>query len=77
MEWSGRAPAPPAIEAGKGRQRQGARYVSQWRRLDERIDHLSNEIAVLARQDTGCERLMSVPGLGSNAFCPTRNQVGV
>ena len=29
MEWSGRAPAPPAIEAGKGRQRQGARYVSE------------------------------------------------
>jgi hypothetical protein len=28
MEWPGRAPAPPAIEAGKGRQRQGARYVS-------------------------------------------------
>ena len=28
MEWSGRAPAPPVIEAGKGRQRQGARYVS-------------------------------------------------
>jgi hypothetical protein len=28
MEWSGRAPAPPAIEAGKGRQRQGARHVS-------------------------------------------------
>src|SRR5687767_15097606 len=25
MEWSGRAPAPPASEAGKGRQRQGAR----------------------------------------------------
>ena len=28
MGWSGRAPAPPAIEAGKGRQRQGARHVS-------------------------------------------------
>ena len=27
MEWSGRAPAPPASYAGKGRQRQGARYV--------------------------------------------------
>jgi hypothetical protein len=27
MGWSGRAPAPPAIEAGKGRQRQGARHV--------------------------------------------------
>jgi hypothetical protein len=24
MGWSGRAPAPPASEAGKGRQRQGA-----------------------------------------------------
>ena len=27
MGWSGRAPAPPAIEAGKGRPRQGARHV--------------------------------------------------
>jgi transposase len=31
---------------------------------EERIDGLSNEIAVLARQDAGCERLMSVPGIG-------------
>src|SRR5262245_26945043 len=29
MEWSGRAPAPPASEAGKGRQRRGARHVTQ------------------------------------------------
>src|SRR3979490_625451 len=28
MGWSGRPPAPPASEAGKGRQRQGARHVS-------------------------------------------------
>jgi len=28
MEWSGRALAPLAIEAGKGRQRHGARHVS-------------------------------------------------
>ena len=27
MEWSGRAPAPPAFYAGKGHQRQGARHV--------------------------------------------------
>jgi len=27
MGWSGRAPAPPASEADKGRQRQGARHV--------------------------------------------------
>ena len=26
---AGRAPAPPAIEAGRGRQRQGARHVSE------------------------------------------------
>ncbi len=38
--------------------------AEDWRRLDERIDGLSNEIAVLARQDAGCERLMSVPGIG-------------
>jgi len=38
--------------------------AEDWRRLDERIDDLSSEIAVLARQDAGCERLMSVPGIG-------------
>src|SRR5512134_613713 len=35
-----------------------------WLRLDERIEGLSGEIEALARQDTGCERLMSVPGIG-------------
>ena len=68
MEWSGRAPAPPAIEAGKGRQRQGARYVSQWRRLDERIDHLSNEIAVLARHER--------PGPRKQCFLPDQEPSG-
>src|SRR5215471_17511042 len=38
--------------------------AEDWRRLDERIDRLSNEIAALAQQDAGCERLMSVPGIG-------------
>ena len=38
--------------------------AEDWRRLDERIDQLSNEIGVLAQQDAGCERLMSVPGIG-------------
>jgi len=38
--------------------------AGDWRRLDERIEGLSNEIEVLARQDAGCERLMSVPGIG-------------
>jgi transposase len=35
-----------------------------WRRLDERIEHLSSEITALAHQDAGCERLVSVPGIG-------------
>jgi transposase len=35
-----------------------------WRRLDERVENLSGEITALARQDEGCVRLMSVPGIG-------------
>lgn len=38
--------------------------AGDWRRLDERIESLSGEIDALARQDAGCERLMSVPGIG-------------
>jgi transposase len=38
--------------------------AKDWRRLDERIGHLSGEITALARQDAGCERLVSVPGIG-------------
>ena len=34
-----------------------------WRRLDERIKGLSSEIE-LAHQDTACERLITVPGIG-------------
>src|SRR5258708_16091118 len=30
----------------------------------ERVEGLSNEIEAIARQDAGCERLMSVPGIG-------------
>src|SRR5260370_42264857 len=39
MEWSGRAPAPPAREAGKGRQSQGARHVSETQRSDRSDRH--------------------------------------
>ena len=38
--------------------------IGDWRRLDERIDNVSLEIGVLAQDDTGCERLMTVPGIG-------------
>src|SRR3954471_6200873 len=38
--------------------------AGDWRRLDERIEGLSNEIEAIARRDAGCERLISVPGIG-------------
>jgi transposase len=38
--------------------------ADDWRRLDERVEGLSSEIAAIACQDAGCGRLMSVPGIG-------------
>ena len=38
--------------------------ASDWRQLDERIKAISTEIEELAKQDAGCDRLMSVPGIG-------------
>jgi transposase len=38
--------------------------AEDWRRLDQRIDQSSDKIAALAHQEGGCERLMSVPGIG-------------
>jgi transposase len=38
--------------------------AGDWRRLDERVESLSSEIEAVARQDAGCERLMSVPAIG-------------
>ena len=41
-----------------------ADLAEDWRRLDERIATVSAEIEALAKQDDGCQRLMSVPGVG-------------
>ena len=38
--------------------------AGDWRRLDERIEGLSGEIDALAHHDRGCERLMTMPGVG-------------
>jgi transposase len=38
--------------------------AGDWRRLDERVEKLSSEIEAIARHDSGCDRLMSVPGIG-------------
>src|SRR6201989_120113 len=37
---------------------------ADWRRLDARIEGLSDEIETFAHQDQHCERLMTVPGIG-------------
>lgn len=37
---------------------------ADWRLLDERIQALSDEIGVLAKQDACCTRAMTVPGIG-------------
>ncbi len=38
--------------------------AGDWRRLDERIEALSDEIAGIAKYDPHCHRAMSVPGIG-------------
>ncbi len=46
-------------------------FAGDWRRLDERIEGISDEIESLARQDQACERLMTVPGIGPIISSPT------
>jgi tripartite-type tricarboxylate transporter receptor subunit TctC len=41
-----------------------ADLTQDWRHLAERIAAVSAEIEALAEQDDGCQRLMSVPGIG-------------
>src|SRR6202158_2935516 len=56
------ATPPDVVSPGMVRIIEG--LAGDWRRLDERIEGLSSEIEAVARQDAGCERLMSVPGIG-------------
>src|SRR5262245_31157993 len=38
--------------------------IQDWRRLDERIASVSTEIEAMAKRDEGCQRVMTVPGVG-------------
>jgi transposase len=38
--------------------------AADWRQLDERVAAITQDIATLARQDAGCQRLMGIPGVG-------------
>jgi transposase len=42
--------------------------AADWRQLDERIQGLSGAIQIVASQDPGCKRLMTVPGIGPIIF---------
>src|ERR1700676_5125926 len=55
MGWSGRAPAPPASEAGKGRQRQGARHVPDTQYRDRRDRHRYRQ-ELVPRRGPRCAR---------------------
>src|SRR5450432_2238563 len=55
MGWSGRAPAPPASEAGKGRQRQGAGHVADIQYRDRRDRHRYRQ-ELVPRRGPRCAR---------------------
>ena len=38
--------------------------VLDWRRLDDRIEAVTQEIEMLAENDEACQRLMTIPGVG-------------
>src|SRR6202030_2346137 len=60
MGWSGRAPAPPASEADKGRQRQGARHVSDTQYCDRRDRHRYRQ-ELISRRGSRCARRCRAP----------------
>jgi transposase len=41
-----------------------AELDEDWRRLDDRLELLSDEIESLSDNDAACKRLMTVPGIG-------------
>src|SRR6202521_3708018 len=55
MGWSGRAPAPPASEAVKGHQRQGAGHVSDIQYRDRRDRHRYRQ-ELVPRRGPRCAR---------------------
>jgi len=63
------SPIPSEVRTGlpgadHSRPCQALPRLGQAEAVDERIEGVSSEIEVFARHDVGCERLMSVPGVG-------------
>jgi hypothetical protein len=51
-------------------------WPGDWRRLDERIEGLSNEIEAGAHRYAGCDRLISAPGIGPLISSATAAAIG-
>src|SRR6266508_6690504 len=71
MRWSGRALPSPAREAGNGRQRRGARHVTQaayvgWSTPDS--GHCSARLARQKSAKSGCEQPAGCAAVWSPAF---------
>ena len=82
MGWSGRAPAPPASEAGKGRESRGARHVSASQHDDRCYGHRYREELIphrrprSARRDRAAAEVVTWPGgvaVGQYAALPDRD----
>jgi transposase len=50
--------------------------AADWRALDDRIEAVSTEIEALAEEDSACERLMTVPGIGPIVSSATVAAIG-
>jgi transposase len=50
--------------------------AADWRGLDSRIEAVSGEIDALAKDDSACERLMTVPGIGPFVSSATVAAIG-
>jgi transposase len=50
--------------------------TSDWHYLDKRIEALSEEIEALARRESACDRLMTIPGIGSIVSSATVAAIG-
>jgi hypothetical protein len=70
MGWSGRAPAPPAIEAGKGFQGQGACHSEQLNTTIAvmNVDIGKNSLHIVGLVDRGAATVPLITALASAVF---------
>jgi hypothetical protein len=78
MGWSGRAPALPAREAGKGRSRQGARHVSETQLMTRAFADVTQDsriTAVVASRTVAFDPELTLARANARNFRSTRGVV--